>query len=42
MTNVVVVRPSVATMTTASSSWGRGLTWTVGAEVTGQADPRTE
>lgn len=26
-----VVRPSVATMTTVLSSWGKGLTWTVGA-----------
>ena len=32
--------PSVTTMTTVSSSRGRGLTWTVGAEVTDQADPR--
>lgn len=38
----VVVRPSVAPMTTVSSSWGMGLTRTVGAEVTGRADPRTK
>ena len=37
-----VVRPSVATMTIASSSWGGGLICKVGAEVTCQADPRLE
>lgn len=38
----VVVRPSVAPMTTVSTSWRMGLTWTVGAEVAGWADPRTK
>ena len=39
---VCVVSPSIATITIYSSSWWRGLICKLGAEVTGQADPRLE